>query len=944
MWITRPWWLLLLILAIPLVALEFGLLTRRGAKKPAGTRPGPASAFGLAPNGARGARVRASALLRAAAFSCVVLALAGTVLLLPSRARRIVLLFDTSSSVGPVETEAARVSALNLIGSLDGDDRVGIVSFAGKPRVLSGLVKPAEAAAALQAADLASPDPGSTDISSAMAAAGALLPGLGDDRIVLFSDGRPTAGGPVAEGSPARFAGRSPIPVTVVPEGKREGSVVSAGLSVPEVIHAGETLVAEWRAFADEATRVSIEVRIDGKRTKRISARLGSGGNAVPLRVEAGAEGIHLIELSVFSENGSPMPRAAVGAAMQVGGEANVLVAGTDPRPSPIVAALAVQGMKAEAIGVEGLPETPAGYVGRSAVVLDDVPALSLTETQLESLRSYVESGGGLLVSGGDSSFGRGEYYSTPLEEMLPVSTDTRQRLFFTRAKILFILDHSGSMSDDVNGVPKAEVAMRGIAAAVRELSPLDEVGIIAFDTAAVWILPFTYAGEAAKLRKSLSLSMEGGGTDMSVALREAILGFGPPGPTKRHAVILTDGLTQEADFKGLTGKLAAAGVSVTAIGVGDEVNEDLLKSIAGWGGGNYYRAKLGQIPMIIDREAARVSRDLIQEGSFTLKPASDSPLLEGVEGPPISGYLVVKAKGPAQVLLEAGGASSKDPILSVWRYGAGKVAAFASDSGKRWLSSWTGLAAYNRLWSQTIRSLETGRRTGGLVADARIEGPLVHLGVEAQGPDLAGLSGLRLTGFGTDDPSLAFTFSETAPGYYEARVPRTGSGLARFDVVDSDTGSRSSAWVWNPSNAEVSGTGPDETALGRIASSTGGEVAEPGSLAVPPPRGVPVPVALDSWLAALAVSLFLVELYLRSAGFGQLGSARAAVRLWWAARNREAAALRRVKPERPIVDSVDYDYRKVMDAYRYLAVRQQEKAGEETGGQGRDDEKSLDR
>ena len=43
-------------------------------------------------------------------------------------------------------------------------------------------------------------------------------------------------------------------------------------------------------------------------------------------------------------------------------------------------AALRAQGMKVESGGPESLPEASSGYSGRAAVVLDDLPALAITE------------------------------------------------------------------------------------------------------------------------------------------------------------------------------------------------------------------------------------------------------------------------------------------------------------------------------------------------------------------------------------------------------------------------------------------------------------------------------------------------------------------------------------------------------------------------------------
>ena len=59
------------------------------------------------------------------------------------------------------------------------------------------------------------------------------------------------------------------------------------------------------------------------------------------------------------------------------------------------------------------------------AIMLSNVPATSLTMRPMAVMRTYVQDlGGGLVMLGGDQSFGLGGYYKTTLEEILPVRSD----------------------------------------------------------------------------------------------------------------------------------------------------------------------------------------------------------------------------------------------------------------------------------------------------------------------------------------------------------------------------------------------------------------------------------------------------------------------------------------------------------------------------------------
>ena len=104
------------------------------------------------------------------------------------------------------------------------------------------------------------------------------------------------------------------------------------------------------------------------------------------------------------------------------------------------IAALAAAGIAVSQIGGERceteFPRTVEALQTFSAVVLSDVGALSLLLTpetrqglpgvnRLEVLREWVQSGGGLMMAGGYTSFqgmdGMARFHDTPLEDCLPV-------------------------------------------------------------------------------------------------------------------------------------------------------------------------------------------------------------------------------------------------------------------------------------------------------------------------------------------------------------------------------------------------------------------------------------------------------------------------------------------------------------------------------------------
>lgn len=901
MWWTDPVWLLALTSLVPIIGLG---ARRRDAKADpaADTNARPAVTSVL----------RRLTGLRAVSLTLAVLALAGTSVMLPTHGRRVAVLLDVSASVGRAQVEQARRAARNVMESMASNGLVAVIAFAGRPRVVTSLAAPSEAAALLEADDLTTPEPEATDLEAALRTGVELLGRHhGSRRMLLFSDGRANAGAGTIADLVALGGG---VPVDVVPIGRQEAGLTSEALILPESARPGERIIASWKVRSDQARTAIVTMIVDGKMVERGSVSVPAGISTVPLAMTAPAPGFHRVTLEAVDDGGRPWDEATVAGLLQVAGPARILVV-RGPGSSPIGTVLETQGFHAEATEAAAMPGSVTGLGRYAAVVLDDVPAVHLAAEQRRALVDYVTGGGGLLVVGGEHSLGRGEYYATELEDLLPVHTDTRQRLFFTRANILFVIDRSGSMSEDVGRTSKQEAAMRGIAAAVKDLDPQDEVAVLSFDTEPTWVLPFTSVTRREEIQRALAGIGGGGGTDLSTALREAAEGFADRGPVRRHVVILTDGLTEGERFEELCRRLRDTGATITTIAVGEQVNEELLRSIATWGQGQYYRAKMDQIPQVMLKETVRITRDLIQEGRFSAAVHTSADLLRGIGGetPPILGYLITKPKHLATVYLTVG---KGDPLLAVWRYGDGLVAVFAGDSGRRWLAPWVDRPVYNRLWSQVVRYVERRTADTDLRASARLEAGVARIVVEATDPERRLQPGLQLVGRAVGT-GASFQLTETAPGRYEASLPSPGGGLQEYEIHDRG-GSWTLAAVWNPPGGEHQARGPDPVLLAQLCAGTGGRLLSLDGLALPAPRWAWGAVPLRGWLIVLALLLFVLELGYRSTSLGQVAMAREALAVWWGRQRRmldQARGLgRREAPE------AGWSSRRAIESHRFLA------------------------
>jgi Ca-activated chloride channel family protein len=862
--------------------------------------------------------------LRITAIVAIVLAIAGTKINWPAKGRCITVALDISASIPDQQLEKARTSILRLINDLSPSDRVAIVLFAGEAQILTPLSLPGEAAAVLEVADFKINGREETDLEAGLVLAARLLSTFHGDRcILLYTDGRPTAGA----GEVEALTKLVDIPIHITPLGEINAGILTNALYLPEGLRAGEKGLARWKVWSDRARQVRARLSINQICLNEQLVQVEEGANTLYLSLSAGEPGVYPVNLEVLNEDDQPVVSAAGGGVLKVHGQARILVV-SERRYSPIALALSAQGMNSALIKPEAFPVTPGGLFPYSAVVFDNVSADKLVTAQIEELEEYVAGGGGLLVVGGDSSLGRGGYYGTRLEAMLPVWTDTRQRLRFSKANILFIIDGSGSMSETVGETPKQLAAMKGVLASIEELSPRDEVAILSFSDHPVWVLPFTPVSARDKFRDAMMEMEHGGGTEFTVALEEAIRVFSGRGPVRRHVVLISDGITDIEELEELSRQLKNMGVTISTIAVGDEINEPLLRSIARWGEGGYYRAELDQIPRVMMKETIRVTREQIQEGVFHPVVQTHVPSIQGIafEQLPVLGYIVTRPKKMATINLTIG---KGDPLLASWRYGEGKVTVFTSDSGGRWLAGWSRRSDYNRMWSQLVRSILRSNSDEGLRVAVRAEGGDARIVIDAIGMDRRLRSGLSLVGRVRGQSGATFSLDEVIPGRYEASIPLSGAGFTWFEVTELPDGVWTADGIWALSGREYGSMGPDMNFLGYLSGSVGGEILSLNNSKPLPSKWSWRLVDVKRFLIILALLLFLVELAVRSTSLGQLAMACIALSEWWSSKIKGMEEIYGSNAS-TILSGVE-EHRHVNSARRYLAQQAKQKKEKDT-------------
>ncbi|MDR5708241.1 MAG: VWA domain-containing protein, partial [Armatimonadota bacterium] len=522
---------------------------------------------------------------------------------------------------------------------------------------------------------------------------------------------------------------------------------------------------------------------------------------------------------------------------------------------------LRAQGLRVEEATPERLPGNAASLVRYEAVILDDVPAHRLSQAQMESLRTYVTSlGGGLVVVGGAHAYGPGGYAGTPLEEVLPLSTEVRHRMGIVHAAVVLVLDTSASMAGLNNEPAKVELAKEAARSVLDSLGERDLIGIIAFDQEYRWLVPLTPARERDRIGERIARLRTGGGTDMWPALRAGAEALRGVRARVKHIIALSDGQTDPGDFQGLALRMRAAGITLSAVSVGRDADVSFMRRLAEWGGGRHYHARDSYtVPQLLTTEVTLTRRAYFVEERF-LPRRTGTAFLSGIPAvPPLRGYVATSPKPAAQVHLLS---PHRDPLLATWQYGLGRVVAFTSDAGLRWASEWRRWLHFAAFWSRVVRwamrpSLEP------LEVRVNLRGAALEMVVDARDAGGNPLDGFTVMGTLVGRETQRIRFVQTGPGWYEAHVQLDAPGayaLAVSAFLDGRKVGAASVPVVLPYSSELRSSSGGMSLLERIAEVTGGQVVRHPAEVLRRDPSARTPRNLADLLVALALGLVLGE------------------------------------------------------------------------------------
>jgi len=648
---------------------------------------------GRAPGLGGGARVVMLALL--ALLAAVPIAPLG------GRGIDVIVVADLSRSM-PADSTARSLEIVKLLEQRRGQgDRVGVVTFGRQPRVEHLPQALGETAAFIQEVDR-----DGSDLGSAIGLAASLIPRERPGRIIVLSDGE--ANGATVTGAAHEAAARG-IPIDVRPFTRGSAADVAVqSVDLPGTIDEREPFQFTATIRADRTVDSEATLLRDGVPIARTTQTFRPGATQLTFRDVIDRPGVARYRVELTAQ-GDRVPENNRGeGAVRVEAPATILLVNATGQPDNFSRALSAGKLHVEITTPSALPRDPAGLLAYRAVILENVPAGRAGAPALAALgRFSTDLGGGLLVTGGAASFGVGGYFKSVLDADLPVSMEVKNEHRKLSLAMAVALDRSGSMAvPAADGRPKMDLANLGTCAAIETLGPMDEVGVIAVDSAPHIVAPLSSADDKGAICNQVrQIQSMGGGIFTYTALVSAATMVQQSEKGTRHIVLFADAADAEepGDYKRLLDTLTPLGITVSVIGLGSESDSDaeFLKDIAARGHGRSYFASTAEdLPRLFAQEAITVARSSFVTDPTAARALPDLVLLGDLPASPfpgLDGYNLTYLR-PGATMGVVTTDEYKAPVFAFWHRGLGRVAALTAEvDGKysRRLNAWGGFQGF---------------------------------------------------------------------------------------------------------------------------------------------------------------------------------------------------------------------------------------------------------
>jgi Ca-activated chloride channel homolog len=786
--------------------------------------------------------------LKGAAFVLIALALSQPRLTVDQSRVSVAILADTSASVSTQDL-AAESDLAAKVEKARGRHWTRVIPFARSTRALTAGERVDRT---LELRQTAGAGGRGTNLEAAIRDGAAGLPAGTIPRLLLFSDGNENLGAVSRAIWQAQQLG---IPIDTVPlSGRPKPGLLLQSLSVPGQVFAGERFAIELTVETPRSTTAAVEMTAEGKPIGSSSVSLNPGINRLRLQASVNSVGA----IAVAGKIAAPgLGEARFEEAVTLRNP-RVLLVSRDPAASEEHLLRVLQANQFEVVHENSsIPDTLDTF---QLIVINNWDMQAIPASRKAALEDYVKKGGGLVWIGGERNVyvdERGKE-EDPLERTLPAKLAPPRSPEGT--VVVLIVDKSSSMEGR-----KMELARLASIGVIENLRPIDSVGVLIFDNSFEWKVPIRRAEDRAGIKRLISGIMPDGGTQIAPALVEAYQRIFPQQGVYKHIVLLTDGISEEGDSMTLAREAQQNRVTISTVGLGQDVNRAFLEKVASTALGKaYFLNDPSGLEQILLRDVEEHTGMTAVEKNFQPRVTKAAEILEGTgmeNAPLLRGYVRFQSRPSADTILEADRA---DPLLVRWQYGLGRSAVFASDAKNRWAVNWVTWPGFDRLWANVFRDLlphsqhseataDFDRSSSELVVDYRLSRNVEEPGTV---PDIYA--------FGPDGFQSPLKVTKVAAGHYRGKLGiGQNQGLFRVRPL-ADSRAFPEVGFYRQED-EMLEYGNNEFLLREIATATGGHF-NPSPKAVFDAGSRSIRTRMDLWpgLLALAILCNLAELILR--------------------------------------------------------------------------------
>lgn len=667
-----------------------------------------------------------------------------------------------------------------------GDNQYAVLSFAGKPGAVSTQpLKPGDEKDSL----LESLDVSHTDYSKATVLAEAIVPEDSVGEVVIISDFQTADNAPEIHKQVNQF-GISVHRIDISDKSMRPEICIEA-VSAPQRARVGQPIVVEVLVKSNFNQKAVVALALQNKEEAKNDEKPSS--QFAPQTIEFTRPGLQSVlfeftpakaQTYIFEAQLTNVEGTALSDTLS---ENNRYFAATSVLPqgkvllvenkknlaAPLSKALAGEFLTVTPCSADAFPQNLDEF---EAVILSNIPATALSEENQSQLEAYVNAGGGLIALGGDQSFTAGGWHGTKLEELMPVECIPQEKQPRQSLALVLVLDRSDSM----NAGAAIELAKEAARRALDVLAPTDELGILTYEDNYEWNVPITQVTDKDAILEKINAIKAEGRTNLYPALNRACQALDESFSDLKHIIVLTDGVSQPGDFDALAKQIAAKGITMSSVAVGEEADPQILADLARHGKGSTYICKNpAELPSIFAMETTAAAKIGIIERTTKLQTASSLSTLgkfDAGKSPSLLGYVQTQAKPDATVVYSAPEINGvADPILSWRKYNQSKgaVVAFTSDVESRWSRAWLRWEGFGPFWSRLVNFVRRpdSSEQYSILADnsaITVKGAIAQADVKCTLTDAAGNS---------------FPMNQVAPGVYKLDA-FPAQGESKVDIV----------------------------------------------------------------------------------------------------------------------------------------------------------------